>query len=193
MHIDPVHPYLRALAARIDELQFSLGTFLTRELNELTAKHSPGHNQRCILCGTDYPCPPIRLAGRLLRVDKLHLAWQGAELLAAEARDCGARILAVLRRRELDNVDSSGWSPPLHPDVELFGFELVHENGAIGLLVSGNSAQELKEGVEVGRQRGPAVIRRTQWMSLSWGDLLRSVKDEAARSSKLVLEPGDAW
>jgi hypothetical protein len=194
MYIDPVHPYRRALIARITELEFGLGTFLVRELNALTAQHGPsGPTHGCATCRTAYPCPPTRTAGTLLRVDKLHRAWQGAELLAAEARDCGANIFTVLRRHGLDSVRESDWSPPAHPAVELFGFELVHESGTIGLQVSGDTAMDLKQGVETNSQRGPAVIQRAQWTPLSWGELLRSVIDEVARGYKLVPEQGYAW
>src|SRR5579859_4375966 len=139
------HPFARATSLRISELKDRLDPFMLGEIWGLLNKHEE-EGGVCRTCNAvSYPCPPVEIIAGLLRVGKLANAQACAEAMAEDVRAAGVEILTVLRRPELDTVSRSGVSPADHPDIELFGFELVYHGGTVPLTFSGLPAERFKE------------------------------------------------
>lgn len=94
-----------------------------------------------------------------------------------------SRSSLVLRRPELDSVKRSGVSPADHPDIEMFGFELVYAGGAVPLTFSGLPPERFKAADDF-HLRGAREDQPTiggVWAAKGWAAAVNSVADRARR------------
>lgn len=130
----------RELHQRLDEIADRADLFLTREIRGILNEHP----EDCDLCAKGYRHKDLVVIERLLRVKPLRNATETVQELAAEAVQRGAPVLTVLRRPELDTVETSITCPPQHPDVELFGFELVFPGRVVPVRLPGLPVAEFR-------------------------------------------------
>ena len=77
----------------------------------------------------------------------------------------------------------SGVSPANHPDVELFGFELVYAGGTVPLTFSGLPVERFKEAkdfyLRAAREDQPVI--GGVWFASNWAKAVNTVADRARR------------
>lgn len=177
------HPFARATSLRVCELGDRLDPFTLREIWAILNEHEE-EGGVCRTCNAaPYPCPPVELLAGLLRVGKVANARACAEAMAEDVRAAGVDILTVLRRPELDTVKRSGVSPADHPDIELFGFELVYAGGTVPLTFSGLPVERFKEAKDfcMGRSRDDQPVIGGVWSASNWAKAVNTVADRARR------------
>ena len=177
------HPFMRATSLRVGELAGRLDPFTLREIWALLNEHED-EDGLCRACNAaPFPCPPVELLAGLLRVGKVANAQVCAEAMAEDVRATGVEILTVLRRPELDCVHQANTSPPIHPDIEMFGFELVYPGGTVPLTFSGLPVERFKEAKDFylrpSREDQPVI--GGVWSARDWAAAVNTVADRARR------------
>lgn len=179
----PPHPFTRATSLRVGELEDRLDPFILREIWALLNEHEE-EGGVCRTCNAaPYPCPPVELLAGLLRVGKVANAQACAEAMAEDVRAAGVEILTVLRRPGLDSVKRSGVSPADHPDIEMFGFELVYPGGTVALTFSGLPVERFKGAKDFYRRaaREDQPVIGGVWSANNWTAAVNTVTDRDRR------------
>jgi hypothetical protein len=179
----PPHPFARATSLRVGELADRLDPFTLREIWALLGEHED-EDGLCRACNAaPFPCPPVELLAGLLRVGKLANAKACAEAMAEDVRAAGVEILTVLRRPGLDTLDRANTSPPIHPDIEMFGFELVYPGGTVPLMFSGLPVERFKEAKDFYRRAAheDQPVIGGVWSARDWTAAVKTVADRARR------------
>lgn len=156
---------------RLHELEDRLDDPTWRRFANELEEHSAEPATLCPRCAEEAPCAVVRAFAVVLRAYDVRRATRAAAALADEVRAAGAEILTVLRRPQLDTVGGR----------ERYAFELVYPEGALGILVSGHTAEEHRLGrcLREGDHTVPRISHVGQM--LTWEELVKTLTRALAR------------